>query len=95
MISVLYIGWQRFNERSHFLVLKTGNEFCWAIAGRNDRATGVVRFVDFRFEVKCRCFWCGDAKIAGCREQFLFRNEFVHRSFNNFLIGLCEIFDYF
>ena len=34
--------------------------------GRNDRATGVVRFVDFRFEVKCRCFRRGDEKIVGC-----------------------------
>ena len=66
MIRVLYIGWQRFNERSHFLVQKAGNEFCWATAGRNDRATGVVRLVDFRFEVKCRCFRRGDEKIAGC-----------------------------
>ena len=65
MIRVLYIGWQRFNERSHFLVQKAGNEFCWAAAGRNDRATGVVRFVDFRFEVKCRCFRRSDEKIAG------------------------------
>ena len=32
--------------------------------GRNDRATGVVRFVDFRFEVKCRCFRRGDEKIT-------------------------------
>ena len=85
MIRVLYIGWQRFNERSNFLV-------CWATAGRSDRATGVVRFADFRFEVKCRCFRHGDEKIAGCRGQFLFQNEFVNDVFDNFLISLCEIF---
>ena len=49
----------------------------------NDRATGVVRFVDFWFEVKCRCFRCGDEKIAGCRDQLLFRNEF-NGIFDNF-----------
>ena len=49
----------------------------------NDRATGFVRFVDFWFEVKCRCFRCGDEKIAGCRDQLLFRNEF-NGIFDNF-----------
>ena len=49
--------------------------------------TASRRFVDFRFEVKCRCCRCGDEKIAGCRGQFLFRNEFVNGIFDNFLIS--------
>ena len=56
---------------------------------------GIVRFVDLRFEIKCRCFRCGDKKITGCRGQFLFRNEFVNDIFDNFLISLCGIFVYF
>ena len=42
MIRVLYIGWQRFNEKSHFLDKKAGNEFRWTTAGKNGRATRVV-----------------------------------------------------
>ena len=48
--------------------------------------------MDFRFEVKGRCFRCGDETIAGSRGQRLFQNEFVNGIFDNFLIGLCEIF---
>ena len=48
-----------------------------------------------RFEVKCKCFRCGDGTTAGCRGQFLFRNEFINGISDNFVIGLCEIFVYF
>ena len=68
------------------------SEFCWTTACRNDRANGIVILVDFRFEIKCRCFSCGDENIAVCRGQFLFRNEFVNAIFDDFLTGLCEIF---
>ena len=54
------------------------DKFCWATVGRNDRATRFVRFVDFRFKIKCKCFRCGDDKVAGCRGQFFFRIEFVN-----------------
>ena len=68
------------------------SEFCWTTACRNDRTNGIVRLVDFRFEIKCRCFRCGDENIADCRGQFLFQNEFVNAIFDDVLTGLCEIF---
>ena len=51
--------------------------------------------MNFRFEVKCKCFRCGDEKIAGYRGQFLFRNEFVNDILDNCLISLCKAFVYF
>ena len=56
----------------------------------------MLGLLTFRFEVKCRCFRCGDEKIAGCRGQlFFFRNELINGIFDNCLIRLCEIFVYF
>ena len=66
MIRVLYIGWQRFKEGATFLSKKLEMSSVGQLPAENDRAIGVVRFVDFQFEVKCRCFRCGDEKIAGC-----------------------------
>ena len=95
VIRVLYVCWQRFNERSHFLVQKARDKFCWETAGRNDQTTGTVRLVDFRFKIKCRCFRCCDEKIVECRGQYFFRNKFVFTIFDNFLVGECKVFDYF
>ena len=64
-------------------------------AGRNNRTTRTVRFVDFWFKIKCRWFRCSNENIAGCRGQFFFRNEFVNSIFDDFLIGECKVFVYF